>query len=153
MKIIVLFLLSCTSLFAGDEISISTTTSTNAETGHIITKHYLTRCGVTNLICDTIASSGIKMSQVYRFFHDGKEVADYMYHLEGDRTYFNNWSSYQFRFWSVSNEITEAWITDNGKMVDLFVNTNGVLAPDPTNDWVNRYYMLPDATNTIPKNE
>jgi|SRR6185369_5003095 len=152
MKTIVFLLLSCTGLLAGEEINISTTIKTNADTGVVFTKRYFTRYGVTNLSSSTYTSNGAVVHQSYRFFHDGDDVANYMYHAGGDEVYFNNWSKYRFRFWTVSNNISEAWITDDSGIVDIFVRTNGVLAPDPTNDWASRYYTLPDATNRIPNN-
>ncbi|MBI3413862.1 MAG: hypothetical protein HY043_00870 [Verrucomicrobia bacterium] len=135
MKTIIAFLFSVMCLFAADDIGITTTVKTNAQSGAVITKEFFTRAGKTNLLRSTTTTNGVLKSRLYRFYHDGKLAAD---HLTAPGTGYllvATQNGFDVNFEYRSNVLSEVVLADkDDNVLDAFVSTNGVLTPIPTSE-------------------
>jgi len=130
MKGLIIFLLSCTSLIgAENDVRVFTTSTTNAENGLVYTKDVFTRNGQTNLVRVTKIVAG-KISRIYRFWHAGQVVGNYLAFPEGGA--FNTESGpycMSLKF-EPSGEILSVRLGDkDGLLLDEFRCTNGVISP------------------------
>jgi hypothetical protein len=139
MKPIIVLLLFVTCIFPADDIGVTTTVKTNAESGRAVTKEYFTRAGQTNLLRSTTTTNGVVRSRLYRFYHDRKHVAD---HLSGPKGFLlvQTYNGFNFGFTSTNGMMIEATVADRDENVlDMFEGTNGVLFPIATSEL--RKYM------------
>ena len=76
MKPLVILILSCASVFGADTgVQVSSSATTNAETGAILTTETFTRGGHTNLVRVTKVQSGAVVFRSQQLCHDGEPVA------------------------------------------------------------------------------
>jgi hypothetical protein len=76
MRVFIILVLWCVSAVAAETgIQVSSTVSTNAETGAILTSETFTRRGQTNLIRITKTVGGIVVFRSHQFCHHGEPVA------------------------------------------------------------------------------
>ncbi len=135
MKTIFALLVSCIRLFAADDIGLTVTTKTNADTGAVITSQYFTRAGQTNLLSKTAVTNGVIQSRFYRFYHDGKVAADHLTVPGDGYVLIVTHNGFDMSFQSCSNELCSVLLHDKDDvLLDEFLGTNGVLAPIPSSD-------------------
>ena len=148
MKSIIIFLLSCMSLLATDDIGVSTTIRTNAQTGEVITTDCFTRGGQTNLLCKTTTTNGVFKSRSYRFYHDGKLTAEYLFYSGTGFSLTATHYEFDATFMSHSNLLYEVDIYDQNRqhLLDVFEATNGILSPFPTSE-LRQEVSVPDEVN------
>ena len=133
MRAFIILILSCVSVLGADTgIRVVTTTKTNADTASIYTRDVFTRDGQTNLVRRSKTTTGVVQIRIYRFYHDGVHVGDYvtMRDSSGFTTEANCPYSVSFEF-SRSKELASAVIgSKDGAILDAFSCTNGLLCPD-----------------------
>jgi hypothetical protein len=132
MKSIITLLLSATSLLAADDISVRTTTKTNAPYGTVTTKEYLTRAGQTNLLRSTTrySQSGLLKSCSHFVYYRGQRVAWHISSPPHGYTLSQSDAGFSVGFETKSNVLTEITLSDKeGNLLDWFVTTNDVLTP------------------------
>jgi len=132
MRTLIVFILSCASVFGADTgIRVVTTSKTNAETASIYTTDIFTRDGQTNLERTAKTKAGTLQIRIQRFYHAGVLVGDYV--ATKDSSGFTTESgvpySVSFEFWA-SKDIRSAVIgTKDGMILDVFACTNGMFSP------------------------
>ena len=128
-------LFSCVCALAVDDIGVTTTTKTNAQSGAVITKQFFTRGGQTNLLRSTTSTNGVVKSRLHRFYHDGRLIADHLTAPALGYSLVTTHGGYSLTFESETNALTDVYLADtNGNTLDAFASTNGVLTPIPTSE-------------------
>jgi hypothetical protein len=133
MKTIIVLLLSCTGLLAADEIHVSTTVKTNAQTGRVTVREVFTRGGQTNLVRVTGLKDGVLLSRVHRFYYNRKLVADHMILPGKDSSFMTTTAGFSLSVdFGPSNAVTRAYIGNRkGEIIDAYDISNGILMPVP----------------------
>lgn len=136
MKAIIVFILSCLSVFAADtnDTQVVTWTYKIMPEDSLATVEVFTRDGQTNLVRNTRTKDGVVLFRSQNFYHDGAEVGLYMYQIaNGTKTTFGSvpGAPYYFGFdFDSSNKPLSAQIrATNRVMLDWFLCTNGVFYP------------------------
>jgi hypothetical protein len=145
MKIIIILFFSCLSVVASDTgVQVASTSTTNAETGAILTQEIFTRDGQTNLIRMTKIQGGVVVNRFQRFYHDGELVAVFAGWPETTSfTTKAGGTPYTVSLdFLPSKDVKFLWIYGrdaNGKAFqDAFYPTNGIYYPAPNSDLENR---------------
>lgn len=136
MRAFILFLLSCVSTLAADTgVRMTTSVSTNAETGAVYLEETFTRDGQTNLVRKTKTADGVVTGRIQRFYHDGEFVAVYLVvskpvHMARESFSTTESSCAVSVDFSPTKEIERVIITrTKGNVLDGFTATNGVFYP------------------------
>src|SRR4051812_26122720 len=80
MRALIIWILSCMSVFAADEsVRMTTKSSRDSDTGIIHVEDTFTRDGQINLIRTTSIKDGTVSGRVQRFYHEGELVAAYVF--------------------------------------------------------------------------
>ena len=132
MRTLIVFVLSCASVFGADRsIQVFTTAKTNAETGSITSKEFYTRDGQTNLVRHTKTKAGVIQIRLHRFYQGGSLVGDFL--VMPDSTGFTTESGTPY---SVSLECDASRNpksvvigAKDGVILDAFSYTNGLFTP------------------------
>jgi len=138
MRAFIVLLLSCISVLAADTtVQKASTVSTNAETGAVYATDTFTRTGQTNLVCVTKLVDGKVAVRTQRFYHDGEQVAVFMYWAETKSEAFTTRESSSYSVgldFSATGGIERLIITRRkGSVMDGFSFTNGIFYP--MKDW------------------
>lgn len=131
MRVFILFLLTCATVLGADtSIHVVTTVRTN-DSGSISTKEVFTRDGQTNLVRSTSIRSGVVRICIYRFYHQGSLVGDFvaMPDSSGFSTEAASPYSVSFEFDASHNPKSAVIGTKDGVILDAFSCTNGVFSP------------------------
>ncbi len=138
-RITLLLLLVCTTVFAGDDITVATTVRPSSiRPGQTTTKDVFKRAGETNLVRVTTTRDGAVISRVHRFYHHRRLVANYMQKSlrpeDGSELTTTAGFSLTLSF-GTNNQILEAYVGDkHGNIIDAFTCTNGLLFPVSSTD-------------------
>jgi hypothetical protein len=132
MRIFIIFLLSCASVFGADSgIQVVSTATTNAATATISMRDVFTRNGQTNLVRTTKIKRGAVEGRIHRIYHDGVLVVDFAavrgssgFTVEAGCPY-----SVTFEFWPSKDVRSVVVGTKDGIALDAFGCTNGVFSP------------------------
>ena len=81
MKAIIVFVLSCLSVFAQDsnDVQVVTTATTNTPNKYLETVEVFTRGGQTNLIRQTHTRGGVVLFRAQAFYCEGTDMGRYIY--------------------------------------------------------------------------
>lgn len=137
MKPLIVFILSCLSVFAADtnDIQVATRTYKIMPEDSLATVETFTRNGQTNLVRNTHTKDGVVLFRSQSFYHNGTEVGIYMYQISnGTNTIVGSTPgapySFNVHFESSSNNPRSAQIrSTNLVLLDWFLCTNGVFYP------------------------
>jgi hypothetical protein len=136
MRAFIILFLSCISTLAADTgIRMTTSVSTNAETGAIHLEETFTRNGQTNLVRKTKTEDGVVTGRIQRFYHDGEFVAVHLVvskpvHMARESFSTTESSCAVSVDYSPTKEIEKVIITrKKGNVLDGFIATNGVFYP------------------------
>lgn len=136
MRVFIVFILSCISTFAADTgVRMTTSTSTNAETGAVYLEETFTRNGQTNLVRKTKTEDGVVTGRNQRFYHDRELVAVHLVVTKPANMARESFSTTESSCavsadFSPSKEIERMIITrKKGNVLDGFTATNGVFYP------------------------
>jgi hypothetical protein len=132
MKIFIVLILSCASVFGADTgIRIVTTVKTNAETASIYIMDVFTRDGQTNLVRRTKTKAGVEQIRIQRFYYRGSLVGDFvtMPESSGFTTEAGSPYSVSFEFWASKDVRSAVLGIKDGVILDAFMATNGVFYP------------------------
>jgi len=137
MNTLIVLILSCASaLGAETDIRVVTTSRTNAETVSVSTKDVFTRDGHTNLVRNTKTKAGAVQIRIHRFYRAGRLVG--MLTVTPDSSSSTSEAGCPFALdfeYGSSNELKYATIVgQDGRLVDAFACTNGVLFPVPSSE-------------------
>jgi hypothetical protein len=132
MRIFIVFILSCASVFGADtSIRVVSTATTNAETGSISTRDVFRRDGQTNLVRNTKTTAGVVQIRIHRFYHDGLLVGECV--AMPDSSWFTTEAGTPYSVGlelGPSKEVKSAAIsTKDGVLLDAFLATNGLFYP------------------------
>ena len=137
MKTIIIWILSCLSVFAADtnDIRVVTWSYKVLPEDSLATIEVFTRAGQTNLVRQTHTKDGVVLLRNQSFYHNGAEVGIYIYQarggpdvtsvgsMPGASCYFN------IAFDSSSQPRCAHIMATNFVMLDWFDCTNGVFYP------------------------
>ena len=136
MRAFIILFLTCISAFAEDTgIRMTTSVSTNAETGAICREETFTRNGQTNLVRITKTEHGVLAARTHRFYHAGEFVAVHLFVTRPAKMaremFTTAESSYSVGLdFSPTKEIERVIVTrKKGNVLDGFTATNGVFYP------------------------
>ncbi|PYJ06346.1 MAG: hypothetical protein DME25_06880 [Verrucomicrobia bacterium] len=131
MKSLLALLLSCTGLLASDDIRLTTTAKTNAQTGRVTVREVFTRGGHTNLVRVTTSKEGMLVSRVHRFYYHRKLVADHMMLPGKDTSFMTTTAGFSLSLdFGPSKAITRAYIGNKkGEIIEAYTTTDGILTP------------------------
>jgi hypothetical protein len=136
MRIFIILLLLCVSAIARETgIQSSSTTSTNAETGSIVTKEIFTRGGQTNLIRITVIKRGTLFFRSHTFCHHGEPVAIFTWR-DGEQ-FFSTYPGTPYEAsvgFFPSKDVRYVRLSGKGYL-DGFYCTNGIFYPAPDSDF------------------
>ena len=132
MRISIVFILSCASVFGADtSIRVVSIAATNGETGSISTRDVFTRDGQTNLVRNTKTTDGVVQTRIHRFYHDGSLVGEFV--AMPDSSWFTTEAgtpySVGFEFGPSKDVKSAAISTKDGVLLDAFPATNGLFCP------------------------
>ena len=132
MRMFFILILSCTSLFAGDQgIRVVTKAVTNAV--FITTKEVFAREGQTNLVRQTTTRAGTVTAKIQSFYHDGSQLATFLVvtpHYSQFFTEPDSRGSIGLNF-GPSNQISYlTFWTNKYSVVEAFTCTNGNFYPE-----------------------
>lgn len=128
-------MLSCASLVAADDsVRVSSSVSTNRETGAVLTTETFTRSGHTNLIRITKSQRGIVVFRTQRFCHKGEPVALFTFRegIESFHTVPN--TPYQVDLEFLPSKDVRCLMIQGRGFIDGFYPTNGIYYPAPDSD-------------------
>jgi hypothetical protein len=114
---------------------MTTSISTNAETGAVYLEETFTRNGKTNLIRKTKTENGVVTGRIQRFYHDGEFVAGHVVVSKPANMARESFSTAESSCavsvdFSPTKEIERVIITrTKGNVLDGFTATNGVFYP------------------------
>jgi hypothetical protein len=131
MKTFIILILSCASIYGADtSIQVFTTTKTNLS-GSIFKRDVFMRDGQTNLVGDTIIRDGKLEMPLYKFYHGGVLVGEYITMPDSSVFITEAGSPYSVigKYWP-SKGVSQAFICTKDRVVlDYFTATNGVFHP------------------------
>ena len=152
MRILFILILSCTSLFAGDQgVRVVTTAVTNAV--FITTKEVFTREGQTNLVRQTTTQAGTVTAKIQSFYHDGSQLATFLVVTPHYSQFFTKPdSSYLIGLdFSPSNQINYLTFCSNKySVVEAFSCTNGNFYPE-SSTVISEMNALPHEVTAMPR--
>jgi hypothetical protein len=136
MRAIILFVLSCVSIFAAgtNDVQVFTRSYKVMPEDSLATIEVFTRGGQTNLIRKTHTKDGVVSLRSQSFYHNGIEVGSYMYQIaNGTNTGVNSSVGAPYSFYvgfDAYNRPRSVQIrATNLVMLDWFGCTNGVFYP------------------------
>lgn len=135
MRTFIFLILFCASLTAADAaVQVSSSVSTNTETGAVSTTETFTRDGQTNLVRFTKSMRGVVVFRTQRFCHNGEQVALFTFRdgIESFHTLPGKPYEVDVEFLP-SREVRCVMIQGRG-VIDGFYPTNGVFYPAPDSD-------------------
>lgn len=143
-----------------DSLQISSTSETNAATGHISRTDVYTRDGSTNLVrLQKILKDGTTQARIHRIYQKGRHVADISELLGSFSIATDAGSPYHMdiEFWPDRTVRAIGLLSTNGEMSDLFLGTNDVIVPVSTPDLhkaqaigADTIELMSNATNKTP---
>jgi hypothetical protein len=134
MKVLVILILCCVTVFAEDtnDVRVVSTVTTNGVSASVTTVDVFTRNGQTNLVRQTKVGDGGVHIRLQRFYHDGSLVGEFGAVTNNCAFATGTGSPYRISFgFSRSGEMMSAVIASkDGTYVDAFSCTNGVFYPE-----------------------
>jgi hypothetical protein len=137
MRIFIIFLLSCASVFGADSgIQVVSTATTNTETATISMRDVFTRNGQTNLIRNTKTKAGAAQIRIHRFYHAGALVGMLTVTPDSMSTTSEAGCPFtlDFEYGPLHQLKYAAIVGQEGLLIDAFACTNGVLSPVPSSE-------------------
>ena len=138
MRAFIILLFSCAWAAAADtSVRATSTVSTNAEGAVYITETF-TRGGQTNLVRVTKTLDGTVAVRQQKFYHDGEQVAVFMYWAQTKSESFTTTESSSYSVgldFSATRDIEHLIISrKKGSVLDGFSYTNGIFYPVSDSD-------------------
>jgi hypothetical protein len=139
MRAFIILLLSCAWAAAADTgVQATSTVNTNAETGAVYTTETFTRGGQTILVRVTKTVDGTVAVRQQKFYHDGEQLAVFMYWAQTKSESFTTTESSSCSVgldFSATRDIERLIISrKKGSVLDGFSFTNGIFYPVSDSD-------------------
>lgn len=134
MRVFVILVLCISQVAVDADVGVFSSSTTNAETGAILTTDIFTRDGQTNLIRVAKIEKGVVVQRRQRFYHNSEPIA--FFSMNGGIESFSTLPKIPFQVsveFSPSKDI-RCLIIWGSNFMDGFYNTNGVFYPAPDSD-------------------